>query len=552
MRFVADLIYLLAGIAYLPVLLYQAVVLRKNRSGWGERFGLIPKLDPAVKRIWIHGVSLGEINATPKLVERLTAKIPGAQFVFSTTTDTGYARAVQLYGCHRVFRFPLDFSFVVNRVLRRVQPVLIVLVELEVWYNLLRSATGRGIPVAVVNGRLTERSARRLRWLGQPARTMFSQLSWVGTQDAAIADRFRQLGVTDDRLEVTSSLKWDSALITDRIDGADALAAEVGLDSARKVWVCGSTGPGEEAMILQSYAQWVSAPPIRTVELPTAESSGAVSEGAVSEGAVSESAVSEGAVSEGAVSEGAVSEGAVSKGAVSKGAVSKKVSSLTSPLSKGGLRGVARSEDNHPQPLLGKEGARKSTDLCSHSNGLDEAGTSSVPRMTDAIPPTLVIVPRKPERFDEVARSIVRAGFSCVRRSECRKGAARDAVNENAIILGDTMGELRKFYSLADVVFVGRTLVPMGGSDPMEVAAMRKPIVVGPHTDNFQLPVDALRRADAIRVIESPSALAPTIAEILSDKTLADGLAARAREVLVANQGATERTVIALAELLDG
>ena len=262
---------------------------------------------------------------------------------------------------------------------------------------------------------------------------MFSQLRWIGAQDADIADRFRQLGVTDDRLEVTSSLKWDSASVTDRIDGADALAVEVGMDSARKVWVCGSTGPSEEAMILQAYAQWVSKPSSSTNEMPT-----------------------------------------------------------------------------------------------------------------------LVIVPRKPERFDDVARLIVRAGFSCVRRSECREGSGRDTVNEKTIILGDTMGELRKFYSLADVVFVGRTLVPMGGSDPMEVAAMQKPMVVGPHTDNFQLPIDAFRRADAVRIIESPDALASTIADILSDKLLAEGLAARAREVVVANQGATDRTVKALAALLDG
>ena len=454
MRFVADFIYLLAGIAYLPVLLYQAVVLGKNRSGWGQRFGLVPRLDPAPRRIWIHAVSLGEINATPKLVERLSVKIPGVEFVFSTTTDTGYARAVQLYGRDRVFRFPLDFSFLVNRVLRRVQPSMIVLVELEVWYNLLRSATRRGIPVAVVNGRLTKRSARRLQRLGRPARTMFSQLRWVGAQDADIADRFRQLGVTEDRLEVTSSLKWDSASVADRIDGADALADEVGIDRTRTVWVCGSTGPGEEAMILQAYAQWLSEPP---------------------------------------------------------------------------------TGENLPQPLLSKEGDKQPD-----------------PRRDEYVAPTLVIVPRKPERFDEVARLIAHAGFSCVRRSECREGSRRDTVNEKTIILGDTMGELRKFYSLADVVFVGRTLVPMGGSDPMEVAAMKKPMVVGPHTDNFQLPVDAFRRADAIRIIESPDALATTIAKILSDKSLADGLAARAREVVLANQGATERTVNALADLLDG
>ncbi len=155
MRFLADLLYLLAGLLYVPMAIYEMIVLGKNRRGWRERFGWVPTFPQPKQRIWIHAVSLGEINATPRLVEALRERLPEVDFVFSTTTDTGYARATKLYGAQRVFRFPLDFSPVVSRVLKRVAPTLIVLVELEVWYNLVRMATGRGIPVAVVNGRLT-------------------------------------------------------------------------------------------------------------------------------------------------------------------------------------------------------------------------------------------------------------------------------------------------------------------------------------------------------------------------------------------------------------
>lgn len=288
MRWLADFAYLLAGIVYLPIVVYQAVVLRKNRRGWGQRFGFVPHFAPGRERIWIHAVSLGEINATPRLVELLRERLPRAEIVFSTTTDTGFARAVQLYGADRVFRFPLDFSLIIQRVLGRINPSLIVLVELEVWHNLVRLAAGRGIPVAVVNGRLTERSSRRLLLLGRPARAMFGDLAWVGAQDQTIANRFVGLGVPAARVEFTSSLKWDTAGDSNPVPGSDAMAAALGLDAAAPLWVCGSTGPGEEAMILEAYQRLTNEPrahfsqpgsPAQPPPLPRGDQGGSTSSG---------------------------------------------------------------------------------------------------------------------------------------------------------------------------------------------------------------------------------------------------------------------------------
>ena len=450
MRWLVDLVYLLIGLLYLPIALYHALIVGKNRHGWEERFGFVPTFDPCRQRIWIHGVSLGEINATPRLVEALRERLPDVEIVFSTTTDTGYARAVQLYGADRVFRFPLDFSPIVNRVLRRVDPSMVVLVELEIWYNLVRMATRRGIPVAVVNGRLTRHSGRRFRRLGRPGWSMFGDLVWVGAQDEAIASRFRSLGVPSDRVEVTSSLKWDSAAITDQVDGAGALARALGIDRSRPLWVCGSTGPGEEEMILDAYR--------RLLRMSNGE------------------------------------------------------------------RRIANGKPQHD--------IRHSTFYM-----------------------LLAIIPRKPERFEEVARVIDRAGFTCIRRSDHHDGTewqSQDALDSATpvVLLGDTMGELRKFYSLANVVFVGRSLVPLGGSDPMEVAALGKPIIVGPHTDNFRLPVEALHAADAIRIIESAEMLSAVVRAILSDGPLAERLGACARRVVIENQGATCRTADVLAARL--
>ncbi len=443
MRWIADFVYLLAGLIYLPVALYNALIVGKNRRGWAERFGAVRVRDPGKPRIWIHAVSLGEVNATPRLVEALRRRLPDHDIVVSTTTDTGFARAVQFYGREHVFRFPLDFSLVISRVLKRIRPSVIVLVELEVWYNLIRMATAREIPVVIVNGRLTERSSRRLAWLGRPARFMFERLTWVGAQDAAIAARFRRLGAPADGVEVTSSMKWDTAEVADPVEGADRLAEVCGLDTGRPIWVCGSTGPGEEAMILDAYRKLLD-------------------------------------------------DGTA----------------------------LARSVQGGQQTATGVE------------------------------QPVLILVPRKPERFDEVARVIQKAGFTCVRRSERRDDGPVEALPDSAVLLGDTMGELRKFYSLARVVFVGRSLVSMGGSDPMEVAALGKPMIVGPHTDNFELPVRALQEADAIRIVGSVDELPSAAAAMLTGESVAAELGSRARGVVIRHQGATDRTADRIARFV--
>ncbi len=429
MRWLANLIYFLVALLYLPVAIYNAMVLGKNRTGWSQRFGNVPTFDPTKKRIWIHAVSLGEVNATSKLVNTIEQQRPDVDIVFSTTTDTGYARAVQLYGRDRVFRFPLDISTVISKALNRIHPTIIVLVELELWYNFVCMSAQRDIPVLVVNGRLTERSAKRLSLLGPIARSMFRNLSWVSAQDQSIASRFIELGTSADKVEITSSLKWDTATISDNVEGADKLAQTLDIKKNKPLWVCGSTGHDEEPLLLTAYH--------RVIE-----------------------------------------------------------------------------------------------------------------RMPND-PPQLIIVPRKPERFDEVARLIEQAGFVCKRRSlhpdgakpfEKQASGSNKTSSQTTVILGDTMGELRKFYSLADVVFVGRSLVPMGGSDPIEVAALAKPIIVGPHMDNFRLPVQMLKDADAIRRVESEQQLADEVQKMLHDLQPMKDLGARARQVVIKNQGATLRT----------
>ncbi|HEY3242314.1 MAG TPA: 3-deoxy-D-manno-octulosonic acid transferase [Phycisphaerae bacterium] len=455
MRWIFDLAYVIAGLVYLPVLLYQMLRQGKNRRGWRQRFGGVPVFAAGQPRIWLHAVSLGEVNATPLLVKRLTEQLPDHEVVVSTTTDTGFARARQLYGHERVFRFPLDFSLVVSRALRRVAPTMIVLTELEVWPNLVRMARQRGIPVAVFNGRLTERSRRRFGPLRPLVRGAFRDLAWVGAQDASIARRFVELGVEPQRVSVTGSVKWDTAQVSERVEGAEELAQALGVDASRPLWVCGSTGPAEEAVVLDAYARL---------------------------------------------------------------------------------------------------------------NGCDMQ---------------LAIVPRKPERFDEVAELIRQRGFECVRRSARVQGSGRRSATAEfrvqeerprkgtkgteggddrdslrtqdsglrTVVLGDTMGELRKFYSLATVVFVGRSLVPMGGSDPMEVAALGRPMIAGPHMENFAQPAEALSVAGALRRVRSAQELADDVRALCADVRAAREIGRAARQVVIQEQGATEQTVTALVRI---
>ncbi len=435
MRFFVDFCYLLAVVVLSPVLLYRMIVHGKYRNGWAERFGYLPDLPESSSiwpRVWIHAVSVGELNAVRGLIENWHKASPETTFVISTTTDTGFARAKNLFPDLIVVRYPLDLSRFVRRALNRICPRLIVLVELEVWYQFVTQAAKRKVPVTVINGRLSAKSIKWFDRIRPLSRRMFGALRWVGAQDEEYADRFRQAGVPADQVEVMGSLKWDTAEVTDQLEGTEELAKAMGIGRNRPVWVCGSTGPGEEKVILQAY---------QTL--------------------------------------------------------------------------------HRRHPTL-----------------------------------QLIIVPRKPERFDEVAELIRQTGYQVIRRSESPDGTTRPPVVKS-VMLGDTMGELRKFYLLASVVFVGRSLAAMGGSDMMEAAALAKPIVVGPHNENFADIVAKFQKHQGIFVLskdlESPDvveSLTKAVAQLVDNPTPARKLAENARAVVQANRGATERTLKHLMEMV--
>jgi 3-deoxy-D-manno-octulosonic-acid transferase len=433
MTVLIDIAFLIALLVFSPIAIYRMLRYGRYRAGWANRFGKISRKRPDKKCIWIHAVSVGEVNATTILIRELESKFPDYEIVLSTTTDTGFARANALFGSRlSVFYFPMDFSLTMRRAFARINPAMCLLIELEVWPNLVRIAKQSGIPVIVVNGRLSERSLKRYNLIKGVTRKIFGNLTLALAQSEEYAERFRQIGVPAEKVIVTGSVKYDTAQVADKVDGADVLAAQLGLKNER-LWVAGATGNDEEQIILDVYRRLIE---------------------------------------------------------------QKQLADLR-----------------------------------------------------------LAIVPRKPERFNDVAELIKKSGFELTRYSELKATTTKSTIDNRQsaisnVVLGDTMGDLRKFYSLATVIFVGRSLVPMGGSDMMEAAALGKCTIFGPHAFNFKQAVDDLLKADGAIMVKDADELFNAMKKCLTDAGYASRIAQNGRQIIRKNQGATARTIINISKIL--
>ncbi|MDZ4832057.1 MAG: glycosyltransferase N-terminal domain-containing protein [Phycisphaerae bacterium] len=271
-RAALDIAYGSAAIATSPYWVWRMHRTGKLRTDWSARFGRVqPALPPRGNatierrpRVLLHGVSVGEVNAIRLLVTQLAAQAKPPEIIVAATTDTGFARAQSLFEpLHRVVRYPFDLSFAVGRFLDATRPDVVVMVELEVWPNLTALCAERGIRLVVVNGRLSSRSFPRYRRVRLFVAPSFARLGAVSAQTSEYAQRFVALGVPSAHVRVGGTMKWDTAEIADQVDGADALAAELGIDRTRPVVVAGSTAPGEELLIanaLPAGAQLIVAP----------------------------------------------------------------------------------------------------------------------------------------------------------------------------------------------------------------------------------------------------------------------------------------------------
>ena len=251
MGLIVDVMYCLAAVACAPLLLARSARRGRPRTDWRARFGHGPTLPAGTSpRVLLHAVSVGEVNLLRPLVDQLQEEAEPVEVVVAATTETGHRRALQLFESRcEVIRYPLDFSRSVDRVLDRVAPDLFASVELEVWPNLTRACQKRGIPQLVINGRLSERSHRGYRRVRPLIRPIFRRLDGVGVQDPTYAERFRDLGVSPERIFVTGTMKWDAARIEGCVPGASELGTELGIDPTRPLVVAGSTAPDEHELL---------------------------------------------------------------------------------------------------------------------------------------------------------------------------------------------------------------------------------------------------------------------------------------------------------------
>ncbi len=413
--FYTPLMYLLLPLVLLR-LLWRSVRSPAYRQRWKERLGIFPE-QPAPGGIWIHAVSVGEVQAIEPLVRHLQNTRPRLPITITTSTPTGSER-VRLLFHQDVFHvyYPYDLPAAINRFLDKVQPSLLVMVETEIWPNMLKLCKTRAIPTLLANGRLSPQSARRYAYLGDFSRRIFGLIDTVAAQSEADAQRFIELGVPTERVKVTGSIKFDMRIPASVQEQTQVIRRVWG---DRPVWVAASTHEGEEEQVLAAHQ-----------------------------------------------------------------------------------------------------------------------------RVLEQIPAALlVLVPRHPERFERVANLVQRQGYTLLRRS-----SELPCDRHTQVFLGDSMGELPVFLGVADVAFVGGSLVKVGGHNMLEAAAQGVPVLFGPHVYNFSAIARLLRDRGAGVMVHGVEELADQVSAWLQDASERSRVGENGRQAVEQNRGALQH----LAQIVDG
>ena len=414
--------------SFLLTLLLPLVLLRLLWRGyrqpaylqrWPERLG-VWRAPPRPVDLWIHAVSVGEVQAMQPLIRALLGREPALALIVTTTTPTGAQRLRELFGERVQHAFtPYDLPWIMRRFLRQTRPRLVLVVETEIWPNMLAACAQRAIPVILANARLSARSARGYaRVAGLTARTL-RRFTQIAAQSQPDAQRFIQLGAPAQRVHVTGSIKFDLRLPASLRDRAEVLRRDWGVN--RPVWVAASTHEGEEEPIL---------------------------------------------------------------------AVQRRLRQ----------------------------------------------------RFADVL---LVLVPRHPERFERVAALVRRAGLALARRSQ---GAGCDAAC--SVYLVDTMGELPMFLAAADAAFIGGSLVPVGGHNLLEAAALAVPVAIGPHCFNVAEITRLLVAEEGAVRIKDAEALGRLLEAWLGDAAERARIGEQGYAFVERNRGALQRLLVLLDQAL--
>jgi 3-deoxy-D-manno-octulosonic-acid transferase len=417
MYFIYNIILIVATVLFFPVILFKLLTVPKYRGGLTQKLGRlrkgVMKELRGTRPIWVHAVSVGEVMAAHPLIRELRKKYPSRKLILSTVTVTGhYTARRRVPEADAVFYFPFDFPCVVRRVIRGINPELVLIAETEFWPNFFRELKAAGIPLAVINGRISLKSYKNYLSFKSFFSLVFDQVNLFCMQSADDAQRIMDIGAHSERVLVTGNLKFDQKLPENRSN-------PVVIPAGRKVITAGSTHRGEEAALLEVF-----------------------------------------------------------------------------------------------------------TNLRIKYPGL-----------------VLILAPRHPERFNEVEGIISNAGYECQRRTGL-KGPVRD------VLLLDTIGELRAFYALCHIAFVGGSLVKIGGHNLLEPAAMKKPVIFSRYMFNFKEISEALMSSGGGVMVKDKGELYVQLDNLLSEPEKARLMGERAYSVIEANSGAAKKTIEAIGRLL--
>ena len=430
MYFIYSLLLTLGFIILLPRFAIDALRSGKYVTGLRQRLGNLPAINSNGKPvIWLHCVSVCEAQAAQSLVREIANRFPKLALVISTTTVTGQQVASELFRdqAAAVFYFPIDWAWTVRRVLRKLQPAAILMMETELWPRMFREASKRKIPVALVNGRISDKSFDRYKLVRPFIHRVLGDLTLAAMQTERDAARIRELGLSSDRISIGGNLKFDSASAASDSLVENGLRDRFGFSEGRSLIVAASTHDPEERAVIDAF---------KTVR-------------------------------------------------------------QTNPDAR------------------------------------------------------LLVAPRHPERFEQVAALLSNSAFTSVRRSAPR---SPEDVHADVVLL-DSIGELRALYPLADIAFVGGSIAAHGGHSVIEPGSHGVCTVTGPHTQNFAAVTQALRAEDALiqlRETDEPAGeLARVFTELLADTPRRRAIAERAKAVCDRNRGATERTIELISHLLE-
>ena len=456
-------LYLFFLVIVSPWIVWRSWKHGRFRRGWIDKFFGPSQAPPTARTVvWLHAVSVGEVQVLRTLVETLESERPDLNLAISVTTDSGMDLATKLFPKHFLFFTPFDFTWSIKKTFRILQPKLIILAELELWPNWLLHAEKAGCPVAVINGRLSERSFNGYSHIPYLVRKCMQTIDWVGAQSQSYATRFEKLGLPSNRLTVTGNVKFDGAT-------GNRFASEV---ISRKEILGMTSEPTALAAICDS-----------------------------------------------------------------------------SDAANTPLKPEASAGSQKPEASAYGSGQNQMVFLAGSTQAPEELIVlNAFLELADRFPNLkLILVPRHAERFCEVAKMIAATGLPWAKRS-----ASHTLVTDAnwRIFLGDSVGELRWWWGLANVGFVGGTFGDRGGQNMIEPCAYGVATCFGPNTRNFSDIVKILLDEQACEQLQTPEQLRPWLESMLTDTAKRERMSAQAMQVSQNHRGASQRTWENLQRLL--